>query len=523
MTKEELKKYMENPNVKWVLYKILKHESGRVDGKINSGSFNESAGNSSAYGSQQFIGSTRNMILEEYGIDAWSDNLQEQMLASVALMAKGNDLENVAKGNYSGLNREFYWEAFTKDFTRITEKKPSDWEEKYNTLVSDSIHDPSSSWAKIDPEVKKKKQNLFENKYGGMPEGFDKSITVPTEEEASKDPRYARKESPRLNEAKDFIKQWKEIQNSERVDKDKALRDLAETHPGFKYTIPNYVKGKASGHTGGLFPKFFTEGYTEKNQRLLKYNSINDINRFINDSENAILKQADAADQISIGVKPSLVLKDVSDNIVVAKDEKNNIPATKKNLSPTPVISEDNKVESFVELPEVIDTDLVEEAEKEPTTFMGPDGKFYPYQTVEPGQEDKIASEGLLNQNQGNELTEQESEENIIVDPNTGKKYFDLRGDSGDLSESFLDKMGGVSSLIGLATGAIGLGAALKNVDIPKDPKLGPAFQQRLAESKRMAQQGLTPSELAKAHNDLDSAYATGIDNIVRGSAGNRA
>ena len=63
----------------------------------------------------------------------------------------------------------------------------------------------------------------------------------------------------------------------------------------------------------------------------------------------------------------------------------------------------------------------------------------------------------------------------------------------------------------------------MKDVDIPKDPKLGPAFQQRLAESKRMAQQGLTPSELAKAHNDLDSSYATGIDNIVRGSAGNRA
>ena len=38
-----------------------------------------------------------------------------------------------------------------------------------------------------------------------------------------------------------------------------------------------------------------------------------------------------------------------------------------------------------------------------------------------------------------------------------------------------------------------------------------------------MAQQGLTPSELAKAHNDLDSSYATGIENIVRGSAGNRA
>ena len=99
----------------------------------------------------------------------------------------------------------------------------------------------------------------------------------------------------------------------------------------------------------------------------------------------------------------------------------------------------------------------------------------------------------------------------------------DAEGEDVLYKESFLDKVGGLSSLIGLASGAVGLGAALKDVDIPKDPKLGPAFQQRLEESKRLAQQGLTPSELAKAHNDLDSSYATGIENIVRGSAGNRA
>ena len=99
----------------------------------------------------------------------------------------------------------------------------------------------------------------------------------------------------------------------------------------------------------------------------------------------------------------------------------------------------------------------------------------------------------------------------------------DAEGEDVLYEESFLDKVGGLSSLIGLASGAVGLGAALKDVDIPKDPKLGPAFQQRLEESKRLAQQGLTPAELAKAHNDLDSSYATGIENIVRGSAGNRA
>ena len=120
--------------------------------------------------------------------------------------------------------------------------------------------------------------------------------------------------------------------------------------------------------------------------------------------------------------------------------------------------------------------------------------------------------------------TQEEYDARGTTTEDSNGKYFDLRGDaSGMGKESFLDKMGGLSSLIGLATGAMALGTALKDVDIPKDPKLGPAFQQRLSESKRLAQQGLTPSELAKAHNDLDSSYATGIENIVRGSAGNRA
>lgn len=186
------------------------------------------------------------------------------------------------------------------------------------------------------------------------------------------------------------------------------------------------------------------------------------------------------------------------------------------------------------------------EGKKEPEGFYR-DGKFYEYAKVEAGAEDEITTSGLLDKGQGTELPSaisgmsfEEWQErfpdgtredyNAIMNQadknlqNAGEEtYFDLRGKEGLGKESFLDKMGGLSSLIGLATGAIGLGQALKKVDIPKDPKLGPAFQQRLSESKRLAKQGLTPSELAKAHNDLDSSYATGIENIVRGSAGNRA
>lgn len=198
----------------------------------------------------------------------------------------------------------------------------------------------------------------------------------------------------------------------------------------------------------------------------------------------------------------------------------------------------------------VIGEDRVREGEvnlnEKAETFVGPDGKEYEYVKVDAGDKDEITTTGLLDADQGSELAKAQpgmsfeewqerfpdgtredydammNKANENLENAGDKTYFDLRGE-GAFEESFLDKMGGLSSLIGLATGAIGLGAALKDVDIPKDPKLGPAFQQRLAESKRMAQQGLTPSELAKAHNDLDSSYATGIDNIVRGSAGNRA
>jgi len=287
-------------------------------------------------------------------------------------------------------------------------------------------------------------------------------------------------------------------------------------------------------------PKNYTVGHIEKNVNLLTYHRLSDIDKWINNSEAAILKQADAADQISVGVKPSLVLKGVDDNISIAKDEKNNIPATDASKSPTPVLTEDNKVENFVELPEMDESALVdpivdEDADVEddfeieeidlslaPELEKDEDLSFEDWKIRYPdGTQEEYDNRGV---------TEGDSGYQDWLKDNPGgtkeeyQKYFDLRGDTSGLGEeSFLDKIGGLSSLIGLATGAMGLGQALKDVDIPKDPKLGPAFQQRLEESKRLAQQGLTPSELAKAHNDLDSSYATGIENIVRGSAGNRA
>ena len=211
----------------------------------------------------------------------------------------------------------------------------------------------------------------------------------------------------------------------------------------------------------------------------------------------------------------------------ITKDKSDDTQSKAVSLDSTPI--ENSDIFTAEEKTSLINVDYEEEEVKEENVEgFYRDGKFYPYAKVDAGDKDEITTEGLVEKDQGAQINQEGSQASKTeinqneVDPNTGETYFDLRGE-GAFKESFLDKMGGLSSLIGLATGAIGLGAALKDVDIPKDPKLGPAFQQRLAESKRMAQQGLTPSELAKAHNDLDSSYATGIDNIVRGSAGNRA
>ena len=79
MSKEELKKYLNNENVQYFLYQIFKGESDKDDGVVNLAGFNQSGPDpknnyysSSAFGSQQFTGVTRNDVLEKYGVDAWS-------------------------------------------------------------------------------------------------------------------------------------------------------------------------------------------------------------------------------------------------------------------------------------------------------------------------------------------------------------------------------------------------------------------------------------------------------------------
>jgi hypothetical protein len=167
----QLKEYLDNKNVQWFIYNILKNESDKTsDGKINTGGYNQNAGNSSAFGAGQFVGSTRNNILKEYNIDAWSPDLEEQKLAIVALLDNVGQLDQIKKGDFSSQydSKKGQWEAFHNK-EGILDNKPNKWETEYTTLSDTAVYRPDESWAKIPEDIKVEKLNLFENKYKGLP------------------------------------------------------------------------------------------------------------------------------------------------------------------------------------------------------------------------------------------------------------------------------------------------------------------------------------------------------------------
>ena len=197
---ERLEEARSNENVQWLLYNIYKHESDKdAQGNINLGGFNLSAGDSSAFGSGQFIGETRNSILEKYGVDAWSANPIEQELASIALIDSNGLLGKVKRGQFKGnsLTKRVKvkdkkkpkgfkmdvqnWEAFVDDNAHRLIDKPKDsseWLAELRKYRTGAVYKPSESFSKIDPKIQKKKADLFKKKYGGVwPTG--ESITKP--------------------------------------------------------------------------------------------------------------------------------------------------------------------------------------------------------------------------------------------------------------------------------------------------------------------------------------------------------
>lgn len=103
MAKPEIKykDYLKNENMQWFFHNLMEHESDKnSEGAVNYGGFNQGGNNSSAFGFGQFTGATRNEVLKKYGVDAWSNDFDEQRKAIIATLHMDGDLDNVTTGNF---------------------------------------------------------------------------------------------------------------------------------------------------------------------------------------------------------------------------------------------------------------------------------------------------------------------------------------------------------------------------------------------------------------------------------------
>lgn len=120
-------------------------------------------------------------------------------------------------------------------------------------------------------------------------------------------------------------------------------------------------------------------------------------------------------------------------------------------------------------------------------------------------------------------------EEPVSTDVDGGEKKTILekvRGVAGAAFEGagqVLDAVGGPSAIISYIMGKKGLEAAMKEVEPHKLPELSPLFHEQLRQSKELAKKGFHPNEERAIRKEIDNAFKIGLENSVRGTAGDRA
>lgn len=207
-TKEELQEYLKNEHVQWFLHNVLSHESDSIEkgGLVNYGGFNQGGGNSSAFGAGQFIGSTRKEVIDAYGVDAWSNDLNEQLMATIALLDMDRDLDKVASGDFESVfgvsdlkkNKKgemlggSRWQAFYpkghRDYVKSSQNltilgaRPEGWKNKYNMQLSTAVYDPEYSWNKIltqknGKKIQQQKIELYNRSYSdSIPDSLNAAV-----------------------------------------------------------------------------------------------------------------------------------------------------------------------------------------------------------------------------------------------------------------------------------------------------------------------------------------------------------
>tara|TARA_R110001583_G_scaffold122046_3_gene273264 strand:+ start:1325 stop:3037 length:1713 start_codon:yes stop_codon:yes gene_type:complete len=86
-----------------------------------------------------------------------------------------------------------------------------------------------------------------------------------------------------------------------------------------------------------------------------------------------------------------------------------------------------------------------------------------------------------------------------------------------------LDYIGGPGAIVSYIMGKKGLKEAMKEVQPQASAELSPMFMQHLRQTRELAKKGFHPDEARKVRKGIDNAYQKGLDDAVRGTAGDRA
>ncbi len=100
-----------------------------------------------------------------------------------------------------------------------------------------------------------------------------------------------------------------------------------------------------------------------------------------------------------------------------------------------------------------------------------------------------------------------------------------LAGDNGAIKKAgdLLKSAGGVSSLVAGFIGAKAAKRGMEEVPVPRLEGLSTAFKQYSQQQKALAESGLSYAERQTLEQGIDQAYEAGMQNLVRGTSGDRA
>lgn len=113
----------------------------------------------------------------------------------------------------------------------------------------------------------------------------------------------------------------------------------------------------------------------------------------------------------------------------------------------------------------------------------------------------------------------------VEVEENLEEAANDLRGleKQKSFASKAFDKLGGVAGIVSGIIGVAALKKAVKPFEQETMPQLSQEFMTFLEKSRRLSEQGFSPAEEAKARQDIATTYKLGLENLVRGTAGDRA